>query len=60
MDDHFIAVGSDEHDDFEKIRSPVRPDEQPPVWVLAQVVDGQYVFDDMVDVVVRDAVAASR
>lgn len=60
MDDHFIAVGGDEHNDLEKIRSPVRADDQPPVRVLAQVVDSHGVFDGMEDVVVSDAVAASR
>ena len=57
MDDQFIAFAGDEHDDLEQVRCSVGTDDQPSVWVFAEIVDDERVFDRVEDVVVRDAVA---
>ena len=39
MDDQFVAFGGDEHDDLEHIRGAVGSDDQPSVWILAEIFD---------------------
>jgi hypothetical protein len=42
VDDHFVALGGDEDDDFEQVGSTVRADDQPSIRVLAEVVDDEW------------------
>ena len=60
MDDHFVALSTDEDDNFEEVGSEVGSYDQPPVRVLADVVDQEGVFNGVEDVLISDAVSASR
>ena len=60
MNDQFIAFGRDEHREFGEVGGVVGADDEPPVGILAEVVDEEGVFDGVEHVVVGDAVAASR
>lgn len=57
MNDQLVTFSGDEHDDFEEVRRAVRTDDEPPVRVLAEVIDDDRVFDGMEDVVVSGSVA---
>ena len=59
MDDHLVAFGGDEHDDFKEVGSAVRSDDQPSIRVLAKVVENHRMFDGVEDVFVTNAVTAS-
>jgi hypothetical protein len=60
MDDEFIALGGDEHDDLEKVRGAVGTDHQPAVRVLAEVIDNQRVFNGVEDVEICDSDGQAR
>lgn len=49
-----------QHDDFERVPSAVRADDEPPVWVLPEILDGHRVVDGMEHVVDSHAVASGR
>lgn len=60
MDDDLVALIADQHDDFEKVAGGVRSQDQPPIWILAKVVDRQRVLDSVEDVVLSNIVAVRR
>lgn len=60
MDDDLVALIADQHDDFEKVAGGVRSQDQPPIGILAKVVDRQRVLDSVEDVVLSNIVAVRR
>jgi hypothetical protein len=40
-DDQFVAIGGDEHGDLEEIRGAFGSDDQPSVWILAEIFDDE-------------------
>ena len=60
MDDQLVALDGDEYDDLEQVRRPIRPDDEPPIRVLAEIVDHDRVLDRVQHVVIGDAVAEGR
>ncbi len=60
MDDHLVALGRDEHDDLEQVPGAIGSDDELAIRVLADVVDDEAELDGVDDVVVIDAMAASR
>jgi hypothetical protein len=59
VDDQLVAFSRDEDDNFEQVRGAIGADDQPSVWVFAEVVGDYRVVSGVEDVVVSDAVAAS-
>ena len=57
MDDQLVAFG-DEHNDFEKVAGTVGTDDQPPVGILAKVVDDRRMLDGVKEVVICDSMSA--
>lgn len=53
-------TSGDEDHEFEEAGGAVGADDEPPVGILAEVVDEEGVFDGVEHVVVGDAMAASR
>ena len=58
VDNQLLTFGGDEHDESDKVGGAVPSDDEPPVRVLAEVVDDHGVFDGGEDVIVGNAVAA--
>jgi hypothetical protein len=58
--DHHLAALVDEDHEFEQIAGSIRSDDEPSVWVLANVLDRQCVCNGMLDVEIVDAMPASR
>ena len=58
VDDQLVAFCGDEYDEFEEVGGLVRTDDEPSVWVFAEVVDNNRMVDSVEDVVVGDAVAS--
>ena len=60
MDDHLGPSIGDEHDDFQKVPSAVRSNDEPSIRVLSEIVDQQRVVDRVQHVVVPNVVAVGR
>lgn len=60
MDDDLVALAVDQDDELEDVAGSVRPEDQPAIWVLAEIVDDEGVFDGVEHVVIGDFVAPSR
>lgn len=60
MDDDLVALIAEHHDDFEKAAGGVRSQDQPPIRILAKVLDGQRVLDSVEHVLLSDIVAVRR
>lgn len=60
MDDDLVTFGADEDDEFEEVAGGVGSQDEPPVWVLAEVVDDQRVLDSVEHVFLGDIVAMRR
>ena len=41
MDDELVAVARDEHDDLEQVARTIRSDGEPPIGILAEIVDDE-------------------
>lgn len=59
MDGDPVAFGRDHDHDLEHVARTVGTEDEPPIWVLASVLDGERVGDGVVDVLVLDAMASS-
>lgn len=57
MDDQFDAVRGDEHDGLQQVASGVRTDDEPPIGIVADVIDDHGMLDSVANVFVADAVA---
>jgi hypothetical protein len=60
VDSEFVAVARDEHHDLEQVARSVWTDDEPPIGILTEIVDDEWVRDGMGDVVIVRAVASSR
>jgi hypothetical protein len=58
--DHHLAALVDEDHEFEQIAGSIRSDDEPSVWILANVLDRQCVCNGMLDVEIVDAMPARR
>ena len=56
MNDHLRALLGHQHDDLEQVGRAVRTDDEPPIWVCPEILDGDRVVDGMVHVLIGDAV----
>jgi hypothetical protein len=54
------SLGGDQHDDLEHVDGAVWAEDEPAVWVFADVFDGKGMVDGVEDVFVGDAVFACR
>lgn len=60
MDDDLGAFIADQHNDFEEVASGVGSEDQPPVGILAKVIDDQRVLEGMEHVLRGDIVPVRR
>jgi hypothetical protein len=57
--DHDLAAPVDKHHEFEQVSRAIRTDDEPPVRVLADVFNREWVSDGVIDVEVVDAMSPS-
>ena len=60
VDDDLVGGAGDEYDDLEQVAGAVGTDDEPPIGVLAEVVNDKRVGDRMQDFIVVSAVTSSR
>ena len=60
MDRQPRVLDRDENHDLERISCPIRPNDEPAVWILSCVLDGEHMVNGVADVVVGNAMLASR
>ena len=60
MDHQLGSLGGDQHDHLEHVDGAVGAEDEPAVWVFADVFDGKRIVDGVKDVLVGYAVLACR
>ncbi|MBF6841974.1 hypothetical protein HN289_20210 [Acinetobacter baumannii] len=58
MDDQLFTVGGEQDDQFEQVGGSGRTDDEPPIGILADVLDGEGVVDGVEHVVIGNAVTS--
>ena len=60
MDHQLRALIRDENDHLEHVPRTIRSDDKPAVWILSGVLDSERMVNCVANVIVGDAVLASR
>ena len=60
MDRQLRALDRDENHHLKQVPCTIRPDDEPAVWVLSGVLNGERMVNSVADVFIGDAVLASR
>ena len=58
MDHDPSPLRGDEDDRLEEVPGTIRPDDQPTIWIIAEVVDHEVMLDRMENVRIGDAMTA--